>query len=307
MTVIRVRHETRYRYDRPVTLGEHRLMIRPRDGHDLRLLEAGLRITPPALVRWSFDTFGNSIARAFFEGETEELVIENDLLVRRYVFDDPLVTFAEAAEPYPFAYRDDERVDLAPLIALQHPEERELVAGWRARTLPQLPGSSLDLLHALGQAIHDGFAYSRREALGTQSPRQTLERGEGTCRDFAFLFMEAARDLGFAARFVTGYLHDATLESGDDGLAGGQAGGQAGGHVGGGATHAWAEVFVPGAGWLEFDPTNLIVAGRDLVRVATTRTPEQARPISGSFRGPEATQATMAVTVEVTREMGEAD
>ncbi|MEX0758615.1 MAG: transglutaminase family protein [Tistlia sp.] len=299
MTVIRVRHTTRYRYDHPVELDEHRLMIRPRDSHDLRLIEAGLRISPLARLRWSFDTFGNSIARAHFNGPTEELLIESDLLVSRHVFDDPLVTFAEAAETYPFRYRDDEQVDLAPLLHLQHPEDRSAVTAWRARAMPEPSGSSLDLLHALGQAIHQGFGYSRREAMGTQKPAETLESGSGTCRDFAFLFMEAARDLGFAARFVTGYLCDpATLPNT-------QAGGAAEGEDalrGGGATHAWAEVFVPGVGWVEFDPTNLIVAGRDLVRVATTRTPEQAQPVRGSFRGVPETQASMEVKVEVRRE-----
>jgi transglutaminase-like putative cysteine protease len=297
MTLIRVRHTTRYRYDRPVELDEHRLMIRPRDSHDLRLREAGLRIRPQALVRWSFDTFGNSIARAFFEEPTEELVIESDLLVSRHVFDDPLVSFAAAAEPYPFRYRDDEQVDLAPLLHLQHPEDRSAVTAWRARALPEPSGSSLDLLHALGRAIHESFGYSRREAVGTQKPAETLEAGSGTCRDFAFLFMEAARDLGFAARFVTGYLYDPALAPAGNGEEPSENGTR-----GGGATHAWAEIFVPGAGWVEFDPTNLIVAGRDLIRVATTRTPEQAQPVRGSFHGPEETRATMSVEVEVTRE-----
>lgn len=299
MSLIRVRHETRYRYDRPVEFEEHQLMIRPRDGHDLRLLEAGLRIAPRARVRWSFDTFGNSIARVFFEEPAEELVVESELLVRRHVYDDPLLSIADEALPYPFRYRDDEQIDLAPLLHLQHPEDRAMLTHWRAGALPELPESSLDLLHALGAAIHEGFGYDRRDELGTQSPRETLEKGHGTCRDFAFLFMEAARDLGFAARFVTGYLHDPALNG--DGAESGQ-----GGTRGGGATHAWAEAFVPGAGWVEFDPTNLIVAGSDLVRVATTRTPEQAQPIQGSFKGPPETRSTMEVTVEVTRELEEA-
>ncbi len=296
MTVIRVNHTTRYHFSQPVELGEHRLMIRPRDGHDLRLLEASVGIHPQARLRWSFDTFGNSIARAFFSGSTDELIIETDLLVERYVFDDPLVSIADEAEPYPFRYREDEQVDLAPLMALQHPEDRPAVVEWRTRALPELPPSSLDLLHALGETIHRDFGYSRRETQGTQTPRETLQNGAGTCRDFAFLFMEAARDLGFAARFVTGYLYDPALAGGSEANGGGQE------TRGGGATHAWAEAFVPGAGWVEFDPTNLIVAGRDLVRVATTRTPEQAQPVSGAFTGPAGVQSRMSVEVEVTRE-----
>jgi transglutaminase-like putative cysteine protease len=145
-------------------------------------------------------------------------------------------------------------------------------------------------LHALNQAIHDRFAYRRRDEQGVQTPGQTIAGGSGTCRDFAFLFMEAARQLGFAARFVTGYLYDPAAEQGgdgDDALAGG------------GATHAWAETFVPGAGWIELDPTNRIVAGRNLIRVATTRTPAQAQPVRGTFNGDGATCLGMDVTVTV--------
>ena len=140
--------------------------------------------------------------------------------------------------------------------------------------MPSVPTETIAVLDTLSSAIHHGFTYGRREMRGVQSPAQTLALGSGTCRDFALLFMEAARILGFAARFVTGYLYDAATEgAASEALSGG------------GSTHAWADVFVPGAGWVEFDPTNRIVAGRNLLRVATTRTPSQALPVSGTFSG----------------------
>jgi transglutaminase-like putative cysteine protease len=142
------------------------------------------------------------------------------------------------------------------------------------------------LLVALSSIIHHEFNYSRREARGTQTALTTVERRSGTCRDFAFLFMECARLLGFAARFVTGYLHVR-----DDG---GEAG-----FVGGGSTHAWADIYVPGEGWLEFDPTNLIDGNQALIRIAVTRTPLQATPISGTYERNDGQFLDMDVTVDV--------
>jgi transglutaminase-like putative cysteine protease len=156
--------------------------------------------------------------------------------------------------------------------------------------LPAPSGGCLQVLGALGTAIHQTFRYARRESEGVQAPGETIRLGSGTCRDFALLFMEAARRLGFAARFVTGYLHD---EASDP--RGGEE------MTGGGATHAWADVFVPGAGWVEFDPTNRIVASRNLIRVATTRTPSQALPVSGTFEHDGGRQLRLEVGVVVTR------
>lgn len=276
MTTLRVRHLTRYRYGAPVEFGVHRLMLRPRDGHDMRILESTLTLSPPADVRWEFDTFGNSVAFATFHAPGTELLLDSQLLLRRYVYDVPVHSLAPRAVVYPFAYGEEDLIDLGPLMLLQHPEERDAVAGWFQRVLPAIPGHSLELLQALSEAIHGSLAYQQREVEGVQTPAETLARGSGSCRDFAFLFMEATRQLGFAARFVTGYLYDPSMDHREP----------AGAPLsGGGATHAWADIFVPGAGWVEFDPTNRIVAGRNLIRVATTRTPAQASPVRGSFKG----------------------
>ena len=289
MTTFRIRHRTRYTYDGPVTFGPHRLMIRPRDGHDMRVLDSSLVLSPAAEVRWAFDTFGNSVALLTFGDAADELVIESELKLRRYAVDEPLPRIARHAGAYPVQYDLDDLIDLAPFLASQFAEDRPAIDGWIRSTLPELPTESTDVLDRLAAAIHSGFAYGRREARGVQSPGATIHLGRGTCRDFAVLFIEAARLLGFAARFVTGYLYDPGVDAGGDGEL-----------SGGGSTHAWADVFIPGVGWIEFDPTNRIVAGRNLLRVAVTRTQTQALPVSGVFSGAGAFRG-MQVEVSVQR------
>jgi len=295
MSTFRVRHHTTYSYDRPVAFGAHRLMMRPRDGHDMRLLDSSLTVSPPADVRWEFDAFGNSIAVLSFHHAAQRLTVRSDLTVRRYGHDDPIGRLTRHTGPYPFAYDREESIDLAPLTALLFPDDRDALGAWLAAGIPTVPGETIALLDALVQAIHAGFAYSRRETAGVQSPAETIRLGSGTCRDFAVLFMEAARHLGFAARFVTGYVYDPSAD--DDGVR--QADGTA--VRGGGATHAWADVFVRGAGWVEFDPTNRIIAGRNLIRIATTRNPAQALPLSGTFERGDASFLGMEVQVDVAR------
>lgn len=283
---LRIAHRTEYRYDRPVRFGPHRLMVRPRDGHDLWVLDASLLITPRAKLRWHFDTFGNCIAQATFSEPAETLLIQSELLIRRYPIGPRLLSIDRDRTPYPFTYSADDRVDLAPLIALQHPEELPVLKEWLDTAFQARPTEALAFLRALADAINASFDYTRRDELGTQSAATTIAKGRGTCRDLAFLFMEAARSFGFATLFVTGYLHDPLR--GESGV------------VGGGATHAWADVFIPGEGWVEFDPTNRIVGGGALIRIAGTRTPAQASPISGTFVGTDAIFLGMDVDVVVT-------
>lgn len=292
MTTLRIHHHTRYLYERPVTFGVHRLMLRPRDGHDMRILDSSLSISPSAEMIWEFDAFGNCVAYASFRDMAAELVIESELVLRRYGPDEPVARLVPRALRYPFAYGDDELIDLAPLLQLQCEVDRDAITQWLQSVIPTPPEGSLELLQVLSAAIYDGFAYRRREEQGVQTPGQTLATRSGTCRDFAFLFMEAARHLGFAARFVTGYLYDPAA----DGAR--RAGSPL---TGGGATHAWADIFVPGAGWIEFDPTNRIVAGKNLIRVATTRSPSQALPIVGSYRHDGTAFLGMEVTVALTK------
>jgi transglutaminase-like putative cysteine protease len=151
-------------------------------------------------------------------------------------------------------------------------------------------GETLAVLTTMTTDIKQAFKYAARDAVGVQSPLETLELGTGSCRDFAVFMMEAVRSLGLAARFVSGYLYDENLI------------GAGGGLIGGGATHAWAQVFLPGAGWVEFDPTNALVGGRNLIRVAVARDASQAAPLAGSYNGAPADFVSMNVEVKVTAE-----
>ncbi len=284
-TILRILHRTEYTYDRQVRLHPHLLMLRPRDGHDLWVDDAFLRVTPQASLRWYFDTFGNSIAEATFTQKSDRLIIESELLLRRYASHIRSRAAGSHVCPYPFAYSTEDARDLSPYVGLQNDQDGAALDEWLDRHFTERPASAFDFLRGLSDTINRKMAYSAREEMGTQSAAQTIAQGVGTCRDFAFLFMEASRRFGFAARFVTGYLND----SGSDPDS----------PIGGGSTHAWSDVFIPGEGWIEFDPTNRIVAGRALIRVATTRKPSQASPISGSFAGKGAVCLGLEVSVDV--------
>jgi transglutaminase-like putative cysteine protease len=280
MPIVTIRHTTTYRYAQPVAFGDHRLMFRPRDSHDMRLLETGLEIAPAARVRWLHDVFGNSIAIASFAESAPELRLVSMIRLEHF----PAVALEFPIEPYaqrhPFAYSAADVPDLGRTIERHYPDPEHRVDAW-ARRFVSSPGETdtQALLVAMTAAIRQEFRYEAREAEGTQTPIETLDRGSGTCRDFALFMMETARSLGFAARFVSGYLYDDQA-------------------VGGGATHAWVQVYLPGGGWVEFDPTNATVGGQKLVRVAVTRDPSQAIPVSGTWTGASADFLGMTVNVE---------
>ena len=295
MPNVQVIHTTEYRYHSGVKLMQHRLMLRPRDSHDLGLLDATLGITPaPARTRWAHDVFSNSVALVSFSDEPTRLLrIVSELDLEHYPtrLDLPV---DPRAETYPFSYAPEEQPDLAPMIATYQSDPDSGVQEW-ARSFLSSTGATptLNMLVAMTQAIRADFTYRARESEGTNPPGVTLRTGQGACRDFALLMMEAVRCLGFAARFITGYLYDEaraeTLEAnGPERM------------VGGGATHAWCAVYLPGAGWVEFDPTNGLIAGRNLIRVAAARTPGQALPVAGRFIGPPGAFANLKVDVEVT-------
>ena len=299
MSNIRIVHTTQYRYARPVQFSTHRLMLRPRDSHDLILAEAMLGITPPAAVaRWAHDVFGNSICYLDFGGtKADTLRIVSTLELRHFPSGAglPETTIDPTAETYPFVYADEELPDLESSQHRYHDDPRGVIDGWAKGFLPETGTiRTLELLGTITRAIQNDFKYQGRDAEGTQSPIETLNTRTGACRDFALLMMEAVRALGLAARFVSGYLYDADLEQkplGEDDRM-----------VGGGATHAWCSVYLPGAGWVEFDPTNGLIAGSNLIRVCSARTPEQALPVSGGFIGTHTDFIGLDVDVKVTVE-----
>src|SRR5688572_26262553 len=272
MKLLTVRHATTYRYDAPMTFGQHRLMLRPRDSHDLRLVGAELRLSPPGALRWMHDVFGNSVALVDFRAPAAELSITSTLTIERYALTRLDFPIAPEAERYPFMHSADDRSDLGRLRDRHYPDPRGVVDEWARQFILETPTNTFNLLATMNAVIRGSFAYHAREEEGTQSPVETIEKKSGTCRDYALLLIEAARALGFGARFVSGYLYDPALDGGDA-------------VQGAGATHAWAEIYLPGAGWVEFDPTNGLIAGENLIRVAVTRDPAQAAPIGGTYYG----------------------
>jgi transglutaminase-like putative cysteine protease len=288
MTTVTVTHRTQYRYLTPVELGEHRFMFRPRDSHDLRLLETRLVLSPPGNVRWLHDVFGNSIATAKFSANTQELDVISSFRAKHYPLPPQDIVIETYAERYPFSYSADEIADLGRTAERHYQDPEHQVDLWARQFVDRDPDlRTLPILTAIMHAIHDQFSYARREEMGTQDPVRTLASRSGSCRDHALLMMEAARSLGFAARFVSGYLYDGNLVSNGRTV------------VGGGETHAWVQIYLPGAGWLEFDPTNALVGGQNLIRVAVARDPSQALPLSGTFTGPANAFIGMNVSVEI--------
>src|SRR5687767_702477 len=214
MKLLTVRHATTYRYARPVKFGRHRLMLRPRDSHDLRLAGAELTLSPPGTVRWMHDVFGNSVALVDFAQSAPELTIVSTLSIERYALPQPEFPIDPDAELYPFIYSSDDRADLGRLLNRHYPDPNGVVDEWAKQFAPMRPSGTLNVLANMNRAIHDDFAYVAREEEGAQSPIDTIEAKAGTCRDFALLLIEAARSLGFGARFVSGYLYDPALDGG---------------------------------------------------------------------------------------------
>jgi transglutaminase-like putative cysteine protease len=292
MTILTVTHNTIYRYNSRVEFGEHRLMFRPRDSHDLRLLDTSLTISPTAQIRWLHDVFGNSIALARFSEAGQELAITSSFRAKHYPLALQELTLEAYAERYPFSYSADEAVDLGRTAERHYPDPDHKVDIWARQFVDADPSrSTMRMLTAMNAAFRAQFSYAHRVEMGTQDPVRTLETRVGTCRDYALLMMEAARSLGFAARFVSGYLYDEKLIGGGNETL-----------VGGGETHAWIQIYLPGAGWVEFDPTNALVGGNNLIRIAVTRDPSQAVPVSGTFKGLTGAFLGMDVTVQVTAE-----
>jgi len=290
MTVLAVRHVTTYRYRQPVSFGQHRIMFRPRDSYDQKLIEATLAIVPqPRHVRWLHDPFGNCVAIAEFSGQADELRFESNIRLDHSFANVPDFQIENYAKIYPFSYRAEEMPDLVPAIERQYSDPDQKVYRWVRGFLRNGRATETGaLLMAINRAIRDGFTYERRYEPGTRDPALTLELKRGSCRDLALLMIEAVRSLDLAARFVSGYLYVAARDGPE--------------HVGGGSTHAWCQVYLPGAGWVEFDPTNGIVGNRDLIRVAVARDPSQAVPLSGTWRGDPALYLGMEVDVQVRAE-----
>lgn len=307
--ILEVEHVTTYRYARPVRFSPHRVMFRPRAAHDIHVVSASLEISPQCSQRWIHDVFSNSVAIVEPLVPAAELCLTARVVVEHHGVKSLELPIAPEAERYPFQYSTDDQLDLAGFLPRQYPDDAGVVSDW-VRQFQPLHGQihTQDILANINAAIRAEFAYAARDAMGTQRPAETLALRSGTCRDFALLMIEAVRGLGLAARFVSGYLYDPALDQ--PMLPAGRGGDNPqgirqiesrdnGGTLGSGATHAWLHVFLPGAGWIPFDPTNTVSGGTDLIRVAYTRTPEQAAPVAGSYYGKPEDYLGMNVLVSV--------
>jgi transglutaminase-like putative cysteine protease len=285
MPLLTIHHKTEYRYARPVAFGEHRIMLRPRDGHDLRVLQSRLDIRPePMQLRWIHDVFGNSVAIATFDERAGVLTFTSQVTVEHNPKEEFALTPDDPAYFYPFLYDPDEFPDLLQYINPQYADPDGELSAWACNFLDaEAPTPTFKILSGMTHRIREAFSYRKRHEHGTQHPLDTLQTGTGTCRDYALLMIEALRRLGIAARFVSGYLF-----TGNDR-----------GHRGGGSTHAWVQVYLPSAGWIEFDPTNGIIGTRDLIRVAVARDPRQAVPLHGVYLGPADAFVSMEVSINV--------
>ena len=295
MNLLTVRHVTTYRYRQPVSFGEHRMMLRPRDSYDQRLIEARLVIEPePVALNWTHDAFGNCVAIARFSGRADSLTFDSTIRLDHERNNALEFELEDYAREYPFSYSSEEVPDLLRTIERQYLDRDRDVDRWAHQFLKkQGPTGTRELLAAMTHAIHERFTYVARTEMGTQDPAVTLRLGSGSCRDFALLMMEAARFFGFAARFVTGYVY---VPDRDRAV-----------RLGGGSTHAWCQIYLPGSGWVEFDPTNGIIGNHDLIRVAVARDPNHAVPIQGSWTGAPTDYLGMQIHVEVTADMDEID
>ncbi len=285
MTRLTVHHRTTYRYRAPMRFGPHRLMLRPRESRTLRLHAHDLTVAPAAAVTWAHDVAGNAVATATFAEPADRLVIDSVAELTLEVDRWPIFDIAASAATYPFLLSEDEMTDLGALRLQAYLDSTGRLRDWARGFVAGTGTDTLSLLKDISAGTAAQIVYEEREDEAARTPAETLARGVGSCRDLAALFVDAVRSLGFGARIVSGYLYDPDRD--------------AIGSAGAGSTHAWAEVYVPGAGWIMFDPTNRSVGGFNLIPVAVARHIRQTMPVIGSFIGDAAAFEALEVAVTV--------
>ena len=279
---LRIKHLTEYQFLNPVSLNPHRLLLRPREGHDLRIESSLLNISPAYHIHWYRDVFDNSVAMVNFLETTQKLIIQSELVIQHYgdssLNDMPEKLLHRAA----FKYDSLECLELSAFKQLVYRDEALLLRQWLYDFgIDVNTHQNLDMLLNLNQIIHRQFSYRIRTEAGVQSPMTTVSLGSGSCRDYATLMMEACRTMGFASRFVSGYLHAPATEAGNA------------------TTHAWTEIYIPEFGWQGFDPTSGCMTGNKHIAVAVARHPGSVSPVSGSYIGVANHASMMIVNVQV--------
>ena len=281
MRRLNIHHVTEYQFSVPVSLLPHRLLLRPRENHNVRIESSVLEIFPAHSLQWKRDVLDNSVAVVAFPEPADRLRIGSNVVIQHYEENPFDFLVDDYAVNHPFDYVKQEQADLAPFRAAVHPADREAVQRWLDGLGLLRPMQTFTLLDRVNHEILGRFFYQMREEPGVQPPAQTLAHNSGSCRDFAALFMEACRHLGLASRFVSGYLYTSNLDTGNA------------------STHAWAEVYLPGAGWKGFDPTSGEVTGNRHIAVAVARHPEAVPPVAGSYIGPSGQPPALSVAVRV--------
>ena len=284
-----ITHTTHYRYARQVMLGEHLVQFRPRDSHDLRVLATDMRVTPnPVDIRMFQDAYSNSIAMIQPQSPAVELEVVCMSSVEHTGTRAVNFPMSSRAQRFPLAYSDEERLVLRPFLTPFYDDPAGTLQDWADTFIrPDGTTGTRDLLVEMTQFIRDTMRYYIRLNPGVQTPYDTLRLKSGACRDYATLMIEAVRRLGYAARFVSGYLYTAWQDT------------EAQHSYGNGSTHAWVQVYLPDAGWIPFDPTNNLIGGTDLIGVGVARHASLAIPVSGSWHGSPEDFLGMDVTVQV--------
>ncbi|MFA5984973.1 MAG: transglutaminase family protein [Methylococcaceae bacterium] len=283
MRRLQIKHLTAYQFPEAVKLLPHRLLLTPRENHDVHIESSELIISPEYQLQWQRDVQDNALVNVSFSLSSTQLSITSLVIIRHY--DDQPLDFivADYAVKYPFLYEPTEHFDLMPYLTVLYEQDQAPLADWLQQfwTVGQIVETYL-LLEWINKAIATGFTYQVREDPGVQTPAVTLSTRTGSCRDFATLFIEACHSLGLAARFVSGYQYLPALPQGQ------------------GATHAWSEVYLPGTGWKGFDSTSGLVVGNGHIAVAVSRDPESIPPVSGAYEAATSQSPVMSVCVEVT-------
>ena len=282
-------HTTHYRYAQPVLLGEHQILFRPRDSHDLRVLATGMRVTPePVDIHLYQDVYSNSIALIQPQSPAVELKLECSFSVEHTGTRALDLPMRPGSQAYPFAYDEEEQLVLRHYLTPYYNDPAGIMRAW-AKQFVRADGmtGTRELLVEMTQFIRSTMRYRARFTRGVQTPYDTLRLQSGACRDFATLMIEAVRHLGYAACFVSGYLYNPWLDDGSRQ------------HIGAGSTHAWVQVYLPGAGWIPFDPTNNLIGGTDLIRVGVARHASHALPVTGTWNGFPGDYLGMDVDVQV--------
>lgn len=278
MQRLRISHLTQYNFPVRVKLNPHQLLLRPREGHDVRIESSRLEISPAYNIHWQRDVFDNSLAIVNFSLMTDKLIITSDVVIQHYEQKPYDFLLEIYATNFPFTYTKEDQIDLA---VFQRPQFSIIPLQSWLQELNLFGMATIAALVKLNQTIQQTFQYQMREEAGVQPPAVTLSKRSGSCRDYATLFVETCRCVGLASRFVSGYLHAPATEAGYA------------------STHAWAEVYLPGTGWKGFDPTSGVITGSQHIAVAVARNPEAIPPVSGSFTALASVKPTMLVDVKV--------